>query len=173
MTAAAEARLAVIKYTPGDLPDSVPTAVYIARDVTGAVLYVGITGSLSGRFLAHKKADLWWSQAASIDVEMWPNRAAAKAREDQLIADIDPPHNRVEKWWRRGSVDLGERESVLIEMYGEGVALYDIASRMGITYSAAAAMVTRLRNEDRLGRRPRPPKARHWDRGLGAWVANA
>ena len=165
--------LAVISFAPGELPGSVPTAVYIARNATDVVLYVGITGSLSARFLAHKRADLWWSKATSIGVEMWPDRVNAKAREDQLIAEMDPPYNRAEKWWRRGAAVHGEREDILIEMYQQGVHLNVIAAALDIGYSQCAAMVGRLRKAGRLGVRPKPPSRRRVRQAEGSFEPRA
>lgn len=150
-------------FSPESLPDALPTAVYIARDLGGAVLYVGMTGSLGARFAAHKRADLWWSAAVSIAVEMWPSRDAASAREDELIAEFDPPHNRAEKWWNRGAGERGGREEVLIEMYEQGAHLNVIAGAIGASYQACVNMVTDLRRQGRLGRRPKPPP-RRWVR---------
>jgi hypothetical protein len=150
------APLAVITYSPGELPDSVPTAVYIAHNSDGGIIYVGITGSLASRFAAHKKADLWWSCAASIEVEMWPDRPTAAERECTLIAQFDPPHNRVEK--RRGGWAESRRElaEAFLPLYEAGLSLAAISERLAVGYPAVERTARDLRAEGRIAPRP------HW-----------
>lgn len=137
-------------FTPDDLDEHVPTAVYVARDESGAVLYVGMTGSLAARFRAHRKADLWWPQAVSILVEMWPDRAQAASRETILIEQCDPPHNRVEKRRRGWAEARRQREDTLLRLRHDGWPLTRISSHLGIDYGAAVNVVTRLRKAGRL-----------------------
>lgn len=156
MSAGQGAPLAVITYSPGDLPDSVPTAVYIAHDSGGRIIYVGITGSLAARFAAHKKADLWWSCAASIEVEMWPDRPAAAERERTLIEQLDPPHNRIEKRRDGWAESRAATAEAFIPLYEAGLSLATICERLAITYGAAERSARALRAEGRIAPRP------HW-----------
>lgn len=76
---------------------TVVTGVYIARDASGQVLYVGSSGDISSRLLSHKVASVWWDEAATIERIATDSRHMAYHRERQLIKELDPPHNRMSR----------------------------------------------------------------------------
>lgn len=74
--------------------DQRPHDVYVHLDADDVVLYVGISLTLAERSGYHRANSGWWGQVATIRVEHLPNRAAALAREAELIAELKPMHNR-------------------------------------------------------------------------------
>ena len=67
--------------------------VYVARDVEGRVLYVGVTGDMKVRLAAHRRTSRWWPLHASIDVDEFETIEAAAAAENERICAYDPPFN--------------------------------------------------------------------------------
>lgn len=144
--------VATFSLKAADLAASMPTAVYVARDAGGLVIYVGMTGSLGTRFAAHQSADRWWRSAHTVVVEIHSGRAAAAAREAALIAEFDPPFNRSEKreqWARRRQ----ELDDAFVDLFGQGLTLTGIRRHLGVTYAVAAETSRRLRAEGRIERR--------------------
>lgn len=68
--------------------------VYIARDASGAVLYVGSAGDLEKRLRQHATQSPWWSSVADVERRGAPSRAAAYDVERELIRELQPLHNR-------------------------------------------------------------------------------
>lgn len=98
-----EAVLASVYGPPGTQPrrsggvtkkDQRPHDVYTHLDANDVVLYVGISLTLAERTGYHRANAGWWGQVATIRVEHLPNRAAALAREAELIVELCPLHNR-------------------------------------------------------------------------------
>lgn len=145
--------LAVVSFARWELRDSAATFVYIARDQEGHVLYVGITGSLHARFHSHREADRWWSKAASFTLELWPDRASAASREEELILHIDPPYNTGPGGLRLR--DRTARDNRFIELYQRGVTFEAMAKELGITTTSLHAKARKLRSAGRIGHRPR------------------
>lgn len=73
--------------------DPRPHSVYVHLAADGTVLYVGISLDAIQRTAAHRNGG-WWEQVASIRIERLPDRAAALAREAELIAELKPIYNR-------------------------------------------------------------------------------
>lgn len=69
------------------------TDVYLCRNGDGFLLYVGISLSVAQRLGSHR-AQSWWSSVTHIEVEHYPSRMAALARETALIQDEGPSYNR-------------------------------------------------------------------------------
>jgi DNA-binding XRE family transcriptional regulator len=72
------------------------TGVYIARNVDGAVLYVGSTTDIARRLGTHVSQSEWWGEVSG-EVEQipTPTRAAAYDVERAKILELQPIHNRV------------------------------------------------------------------------------
>ena len=72
-----------------------PHTVYVHLDAAGGVLYVGCTMNLRERTHGHRSAAYWWPSVATVKVDSTqPNYYAGIARERELIAQYEPPHNR-------------------------------------------------------------------------------
>lgn len=75
--------------------DSTPTSVYRYYDRAGLLLYVGITSRGTRRQAEHNADKEWWPFVTSQDVEHYPARAEAAAREKALIREFRPPFNKL------------------------------------------------------------------------------
>lgn len=69
-------------------------SVYRMYDSAGTLLYVGCTGHLPVRLDQHRQDKPWWAGVSTVEVEHFPNFAAARAAEAQAIRDERPVHNR-------------------------------------------------------------------------------
>ena len=69
-----------------------PHVVYTFRAASGEALYVGISLTLAGRLSSHSQNG-WFQEVRHIDVEHLPDRAAALARESELIGSLRPRRN--------------------------------------------------------------------------------
>jgi predicted GIY-YIG superfamily endonuclease len=120
--------------------------VYIARDATDCVLYVGMTQDLEGRLQTHKAASRWWALVASVSVEDWPTRDAALRREDELIRELDPPYNNINMhtWWKR-------RDEEILRLRLCGMNGADIARVLECSTDAVGRATKRLQWQGRLG----------------------
>ena len=67
--------------------------VYVARDASGLVLYVGVSSHLHNRLRIHKAGADWWPSAVTLDIRPHPDRVTAEADEAALIAEHRPPYN--------------------------------------------------------------------------------
>ena len=79
--------------TPG-APVASPTSVYRYYDSIGVLIYVGITKQGMGRNAQHNGKAEWWPFVARQEVDHYPTRPAALAREKQLIQHHRPPFNK-------------------------------------------------------------------------------
>lgn len=61
----------------------------------GALLYVGITNSITSRFKWHAAMQPWWSEITSCHVEFLPDRAALQRAEHHAIRFERPKYNVV------------------------------------------------------------------------------
>lgn len=86
-----------VTFTLTDLPDALPTAVYVARQADGQVIYIGVTHALKERLAKHRRSSAWWGKASTVTVELWPGRIEAMGRERRLIRYFDPLHNNKER----------------------------------------------------------------------------
>jgi predicted GIY-YIG superfamily endonuclease len=129
---------------------SLPTTVYVATAADESVLYVGMTGNLAERMHAHRAASSWWPMMAALSIETHPNRAAAARRETELVEQLKPPHNAVNKpsAWR-------ERDEMVLALCQSGMPQVDIAVELGVSIEAVHRCTARLRRYDRLGLRPK------------------
>lgn len=76
------------------VPPVGPT-VYVLRDATNIVLYVGMTDNVVARLGQHAMDKPWWPNVVTADVFKCPTRAEAARLERQLIAFLAPLHNIV------------------------------------------------------------------------------
>lgn len=70
------------------------TSVYRYYDQNNLLLYVGITSRGGQRNREHNATKEWWPFVVRQDVEHYPTRAAATAREKNLIRAFHPPFNK-------------------------------------------------------------------------------
>ncbi|MDI5965768.1 GIY-YIG nuclease family protein [Streptantibioticus silvisoli] len=85
------------------MPPQGRTAVYTLYSAEGEIIYVGISNSPHARWKAHADTKDWWSTVATREIEWFPSRLEAEARERLLISEcrpmwnLDPgmPENRV------------------------------------------------------------------------------
>ncbi len=68
-------------------------AVYRCYSTDGTLLYVGVSGDALRRFSEHGETKAWFPEVASIALEHYPTREAAKAREKGLIHALTPRYN--------------------------------------------------------------------------------
>jgi len=84
-----------------DLTPAVPTpdveagatSVYIYRDALHRIIYIGITSRGVSRQVEHNRDKSWWPYVARQDIEHYPSRDEALARERFLISTFRPPFN--------------------------------------------------------------------------------
>lgn len=69
------------------------TAVYRLYDVSGKLLYVGISRDPMTRWAQHQGQG-WWTRVASYAVSWHPDRVAAAREESEAIEHEAPVHNR-------------------------------------------------------------------------------
>jgi hypothetical protein len=70
-----------------------PTHLYRHYDKAGSLLYVGISLNALGRLAAHRKDSSWFFEIARVEIEVFPNRAAALEAECATIKEHKPPYN--------------------------------------------------------------------------------
>lgn len=71
-----------------------PTDLYRHFDKDGRLLYVGISFRAIVRQAAHSNAAPWWDDVATITVERFETRKAAKSAERRAIETEKPLHNK-------------------------------------------------------------------------------
>ena len=68
--------------------------LYRVRDAQDALLYIGVTENLGGRFLGgHQRSPPWWPDLAALSVTSYPSIAEARAAEHDAIAAERPLWN--------------------------------------------------------------------------------
>jgi hypothetical protein len=72
---------------------SSPTSLYRYYDHHRVLIYVGITNRGIARNVEHNRSKRWWPYVASQEVEHFPTRSQAHAREVELIQRYAPPFN--------------------------------------------------------------------------------
>lgn len=70
-----------------------PQVLYRMYDQAGALLYVGITVHLGGRFDHHRRTKPWWTDVVRIEMQHFPNRAAVEEAERLAVAAEGPRYN--------------------------------------------------------------------------------
>lgn len=75
------------------MSDRTPTSVYLYYDANDVLVYVGITSRGVNRNREHNTSKAWWKYVVRQEVEHFPNREAAHAREIELIDRFTPPFN--------------------------------------------------------------------------------
>lgn len=88
---AAARDLALPNETPGLAPS---TALYRFYDATRGLLYVGITGQPAERWVKHRRSAPWWSDAAYVNVEIFPTEWQALDAERAAIRSESPQFNK-------------------------------------------------------------------------------
>lgn len=71
------------------------TYKYKHKDVSGKILYVGITNDLAHRMSEHKRYSRWFDAIDSVEYEEFDDRAEAEAAEKEEIKRLMPPMNVV------------------------------------------------------------------------------
>lgn len=74
------------------------TALYRCFDKDGGLVYVGISGAVSSRLGSHKSASAWFKFVVRIEIERFPDRAAAEEAERAAIATEEPQYNIRGRW---------------------------------------------------------------------------
>jgi hypothetical protein len=74
------------------VPPPYPHCVYLLTRRDQVVIYVGVTSNLFARLGQHSQKS-WWAEVFGIQVEAFPSRGEADAREDHLISLIAPFYN--------------------------------------------------------------------------------
>jgi predicted GIY-YIG superfamily endonuclease len=70
--------------------------IYRMRDLSGRLLYVGVTNGGLRRFMEHAKDKTWWREVASIDIEhIHCSRSVIEAVEREAIQNERPLYNVV------------------------------------------------------------------------------
>lgn len=82
------------------------TQLYRHFDAAGRLLYVGISLNSVMRLSQHKLHSQWFAQIAHVEVETFPNRAAALQAERRAIAVEKPQHNIAGRTWGAGEPEL-------------------------------------------------------------------
>lgn len=74
--------------------------IYRMRDLSGRLLYVGVTNGGLRRFMEHSKDKTWWREVAQIDVEhVHCSRAIIEAIEREAIKTERPLYNVIHNAW--------------------------------------------------------------------------
>lgn len=73
---------------------NLPHWLYIFRDSAGAVLYVGCTAYLGRRMTAHHGDKAWWAEIATVEAQVYPNRASGRIAEIAAIREHLPRYER-------------------------------------------------------------------------------
>lgn len=69
------------------------TSVYLCRDGSGAIIYVGIAKSVKARMASHRSKSSWFEDVAEITSIEFANRFLAEEEERRLILTHDPKFN--------------------------------------------------------------------------------
>lgn len=83
-------------------------SVYTFLNSDGDVLYVGCARDLRQRTQSHRQTKRWWPQVADIQFEEVLGRREARVRERELIAELEPKHNKP----RGQTASVGPQEPV-------------------------------------------------------------
>lgn len=125
------------------------SAVYIARNGVGSVVYVGRTGNLTKRLQQHHSSP-WWDESVTFEVRMCRCAADAVLLEADLIAEHDPPNN-VDGAPSASRAMPSERcAQVLQSLHDAGRPLTTAEIRQRTGYRNASRTAWHLRNAGRL-----------------------
>lgn len=69
-----------------------PTDVYSCCATDGEVLYVGCSVNVFNRLDTHRTRE-WFQLVSRVEIEHFPDRSSALAREAELIDTLKPAHN--------------------------------------------------------------------------------
>jgi predicted GIY-YIG superfamily endonuclease len=75
------------------VPPRGTAVVYLHRNVSDHVIYVGITENFLKRMQGHKTKSAWWPDVVRIDARAFHDRTSAVEAEAALIDRLKPPHN--------------------------------------------------------------------------------
>jgi excinuclease UvrABC nuclease subunit len=78
---------------PTEIPADSGHVVYVAKQIDGTVLYVGMTRNLWQRVSAHANKSKWYKDAHTFAVLPCRSIREAQRLEQTLIGELDPPHN--------------------------------------------------------------------------------
>ena len=67
--------------------------VWSGKQNSSSLLYIGVTNNFPRRMAEHQRADVWWRNASSFDVETFDNRLDALAAEARAIQSEFPEFN--------------------------------------------------------------------------------
>jgi predicted GIY-YIG superfamily endonuclease len=75
--------------------------VYLCRDASDRVIYVGATGDLFARLAQHRDKAFWAYTVARVSATVHPSMSAALAAEREAIRLLDPRWNVRGRWQNR------------------------------------------------------------------------
>lgn len=67
--------------------------LYRMYDKEGALLYVGISGNVLLRIMQHQVSKPWFDDVATVDIQKFPSKAIALAKETEAIQTEAPRYN--------------------------------------------------------------------------------
>lgn len=73
--------------------DAIPTALYRHYDVHGALLYIGVSMTITGRTARHETYAPWFREIDHIKLDWYGSRSSALRAEEQAIKAEKPLHN--------------------------------------------------------------------------------
>ena len=76
------------------------TALYLARDIDDALLYVGTSRHPTQRLRQHAKDKAWWPEVSRVEDFWFTRQWQAELAEQFFISRECPPHNRMMPPWR-------------------------------------------------------------------------
>lgn len=145
--------------------------VYQLYDASGTLLYVGYTSHPAKRFVAHARERTWWADVARREIEDYPSRVEALAREKALISETQPRYNAMHhpaaipkpergfvespgtmsEMWVTILRDAGaewreairERDAYIAEVVRAGGSLREVGEAVGLSHAAVARVVRR------------------------------
>ena len=121
-----------------------PTDVYLAYDREGRLLYVGITLGFRSRMGTHRASSEWWPETTRLEVEHYPDRRAALARESEVIGTLVPPYNSTAHVLRR------HRDDRIVRYRELGLTNWQIARKEGMSGESIERVIKRLLAEGRI-----------------------
>lgn len=107
-----------------------PHIVYVLRDATDEVLYVGCTYDLTRRIREHSRGKDWFASVVSTETEIFPNMDEAIQHEKHLIRQLKPRHNNM-RYPTTAEIHDGATFSVQVS-HSEAAILRSLARELGI-----------------------------------------
>lgn len=149
-------------------PMSQPTSMSVYRyyDAHDVLVYVGITSRGIGRNREHNGSKSWWKYVTRQEVEHFPDRMAAHAREVDLIRQFSPPFNvqhnpsHIEMRAAYGAMvarSVGSDPLTVVRLLGKSLPLVQwdqdrnfYVFRTEVEHSSAARLLTCVANQSKV-----------------------